>query len=152
MIRPIPMTAKVCRKCTKEKLLGEFYEHSGMTDGHLNECKDCVKSRVRKHRAVNVEEHRERDQVRYATSERRRQQHAEALRRSIANHPERQRARMILNNAVRAGKLERPEVCSRCKKVKPRIQGHHPDYTKPLAVVWCCLDCHLLLDKEQHIK
>lgn len=32
---------KTCKKCNKTKPLEEFYKHSGMKDGHLNQCKVC---------------------------------------------------------------------------------------------------------------
>jgi superfamily II helicase len=46
---------KICRKCGIEKDISQFYKHSQMADGHLNICKDCVKQRVSKHRALNWE-------------------------------------------------------------------------------------------------
>jgi len=38
---------KKCFKCGIEKELDEFYKHPGMTDGHLNKCKDCNKLDVK---------------------------------------------------------------------------------------------------------
>jgi len=39
---------KKCFKCENILPLDMFYKHIGMTDGHLNECKECLKKRVRK--------------------------------------------------------------------------------------------------------
>lgn len=69
----------------------------------------------------------------------------------IKKHPEKVRARSLAYRARRAGKLKR-ESCEKCS-VKPRIvngtcnvQGHHPDYKKPLIIQWLCFKCH----KEIH--
>lgn len=50
-------------------------------------------------------------------------------------------ARAMVNKAVLDGDLVRPGHCSKCEKAcKP--DGHHPDYDKPLEVVWLCRKCH----------
>lgn len=54
---------------------------------------------------------------------------------------EREYARIKLNNAVKLGKVIRPSTCSRCQE-KAKVQGHHPDYSKPLEVIWLCSKCH----------
>lgn len=33
---------------------------------------------------------------------------------------------------------------------KERIERHHPDYSKPLEVIFVCKSCHGLLDEERH--
>ncbi len=88
-------------------------------------CRDCNSDRVRRYRSTEVGREKTRKAV-YA---------------SIARHPERQAARILLNCAVRAGKIVRPERCSRCGELK-KVDGHHKDYSRPLEVVWLCRQCH----------
>lgn len=38
---------KTCFKCLLEKPLTEYYKHKGMSDGHLNKCKDCTKKETK---------------------------------------------------------------------------------------------------------
>lgn len=55
------------------------------------------------------------------------------------------RARNIFTRALNKGQIIRPPICSRCfKDCTP--EGHHPDYSKPLEVVWLCYRCH----REEH--
>ena len=58
------------------------------------------------------------------------------------NHPEKRRAHWYLNYAIWKGKLTKPEVCPRCGG-SGIIDGHHPDYSKPLEVEFLCRPCHL---------
>lgn len=62
-------------------------------------------------------------------------------RRRLAelSRPEVMHARRIFKNACRAGKIKRfpCEVCGLA-----RSEGHHDDYSKPLAVRWLCRTHH----------
>jgi len=56
-------------------------------------------------------------------------------------YPEKNASRKMVSGAITLGILIRPTTCSRClKECKP--EGHHPDYSKPLEVVWLCRKCH----------
>jgi hypothetical protein len=51
-------------------------------------------------------------------------------------------AQSKLKDHVDRGNIIRPEKCSLCKSSDYRIEAHHPDYSKPLDVVWVCQKCH----------
>jgi DNA invertase Pin-like site-specific DNA recombinase len=50
-------------------------------------------------------------------------------------------ARSVYREAIKYGELVRPSFCSVCSK-ECLVDGHHPDYDKPLDVVWVCKRCH----------
>ena len=94
-------------------------------------CRDCNAERVAKYRSTENGADRTRRAV-YA---------------SIARHPEKQAARLLLNGSVRRGDITRPDRCSRCGDVK-RVEGHHRDYSRPLEVEWLCRPCHADEDRK----
>lgn len=53
-------------------------------------------------------------------------------------------ARSYANVYQRRGKLLK-EPCRHCGSDK--AEKHHPDYSKPLEVVWVCRDCHMALHR-----
>lgn len=128
---------KSCKDCGQTKPLDQFYRHPKMRDGYLNKCRDCVCQRVRKHRRQN-DHVREYDRERAKRPERIKHR-AEVTQRWREQYPERAAAHNAVSNAVRDGKLDK-EPCYFCGE--ERVEAHHPDYTKPLDVVWLCARCH----------
>jgi hypothetical protein len=53
----------------------------------------------------------------------------------------RERARYAARKAIDDGVLIKPDRCSACQS-GGWIEGHHPDYSKPLDVLWLCRRCH----------
>lgn len=145
---------KRCFKCLCEKPLAEFYRHAAMADGHLNKCKACTKKDVNDHRQANLERVRAYDRLRggvehrvaarkeYAQTPAGRRSHQKSLKASALRYPERAAARIKFRNAMLAGKVARWPVCAvpECAHNKP--EGHHPDYSRPLDVVWLCPKHH----------
>lgn len=126
---------KECFKCHEVLPLSEFYKHPMMGDGHLNKCKECTKRDVKEHRRANLARIREYDRTRFHEDpERRAAQYASA--RTLKDvYPEKYRARYMVHNAVRDGRLER-KPCEVCGAINS--EGHHEDYSKPLEVRWLC--------------
>lgn len=62
-----------------------------------------------------------------------------------ALRPERNKARVALGNAVRDGRVIPWPVCA-VPECCGKPHGHHPDYSRPLDVVWLCDKHH----KEAH--
>lgn len=61
-------------------------------------------------------------------------------------NPEKRRAQWAVSNALRDGKLVKGTcVFAGEGGCKGRIEAHHPDYTKPLEVVWVCSHHHARL-------
>lgn len=67
--------------------------------------------------------------------------HEAAAKRWAAKHPERRKANIAVGNAVRAGRLV-PWPCCAVPECDGKPQGHHPDYSRPLDVVWLCPTHH----------
>lgn len=55
---------------------------------------------------------------------------------------ERIRANGLINMRIKRGKVERPDACQHCGKVG-RVDGHHPDYSRPDEVAFLCRSCHM---------
>lgn len=67
---------------------------------------------------------------------------SEKRKRYENKYPERIAANKILRDAVRKGKVK-PKPCAECGN--PKSHGHHPDYSKPLKVIWLCVRHHARL-------
>lgn len=148
---------KQCRRCGETLHLSAYYEHPQMADGYLNICKECTKRRISNDRDTNLGKHRQRDAIRYYSSEKRREQchsysktsegkaaHIKVNRKWRDRNPEKYKAQTAVNNAIRDGKLKR-QACEVCGE---KAQAHHDDYAKPLDVRWLCSKHHM----ERHRK
>ncbi len=59
-------------------------------------------------------------------------------RRMRERFPEKYAARQEVLKALRRGDL----IKAPCRCGATKVQGHHPDYSKPLDVIWLCDPCH----------
>ena len=142
---------KSCSKCKSMLPVDQFAFRSDSPDGRVYDCRNCTKA----YRDANKERISAQRSAKYATN-------PELAKRRVANwrktetglakkamqnkrwvesNPEKKKAHHTLNNAIRDGKMERPNRCEECKEAK-KVVGHHHDYSKPLDVKWLCAACH----------
>ena len=143
------MKTKVCFKCGADKPLSEYYKHKEMGDGHLNKCKECTKKDVKKHREGNLEKIREYDRNRPNKIERVKNM-TKYNRKMRDIFPEKYKAKNKVNNALRDGRIKRPDRCEFCgTECKPH--AHHWSYEEEhwLDVEWLCVVCHMQLHHKK---
>lgn len=118
-------TEKKCSTCQTVKPVSEFGRDRSRPDGINFRCRPCNKEQVKK-----------RDYPRY-----------EQIKKSrhLLKIKERRKVRI----AVKNGAIVK-QPCSQCGSAISF--AHHPDYTKPLEVVWLCRqhheDVHRMLREE----
>lgn len=137
---------KQCFKCGHIKQETEFYAHPAMSDGLLGKCKTCTKKDVKENYSKNRSYYSGYEQIRGKRIERiiDKRSYSKLHRQ---NNPEKAAARRKLNNAIKAGKIQRQpcEVCGR------KAQGHHSDYSQPFNVRWLCFLHHRELEHGQTV-
>lgn len=153
--------SKTCFKCGELKCLTLYYKHAQMADGHLNKCKECTKKDVREYRVENLDKVMAYDRNRPNKDERRESNNKRNLSKyknceeyrvrvlqSRSEHskrnPHKKYAANAVNNAIRDGKITRPDTCTHCGDKGIPIEGHHWSYLEEnwLDVIWLCIPCH----------
>lgn len=137
------MRTKVCFKCESELPITNFYKHPMMGDGHLGKCKACTRYDVRENRKKRVEYYNEYDRQRSKKPER-----IQAI--TAKRDPVKHAAGLALRYAVKRGTVKKLP-CEVCGEV--RSEAHHPDYSKPLDVMWLCRKHHAnvhRMEPEKH--
>lgn len=135
---------KRCSKCKNFKSFTEFYKSRTNKDGFQNYCKICKKQN-QKTKEGKASQRRYRQ--RYYKSNKGKT----ALKLERIHHPERYKAGNAVNNAIRAGKLPRPNTlqCHYCSEQAEQYH-HHLGYALEhlLDVVPVCKKCHRKLHKK----
>lgn len=124
---------KICYRCKIEKSSKEFSKDKTNSDGLQGWCKECSSQYKLKHR------NRTWDKAHPAKC---REYKAKYEKRN----PLKYNAHRALNKAIKKGILIRLP-CEQCGESK--AEGHHPDYHKPLEVIWLCHKCHVELHRNK---
>ena len=124
----ISLLKRRCCTCEQEKPLLEFYRSKSDTLGYGYRCKECELKRSRQPEVIA------------RTAQNHKSEHGKVLARLAQSRkrkttPEKYRAKELIQRLVRRGSIQK-ECCSVCREAN--TQGHHPDYSRPLEVVWLC--------------
>jgi hypothetical protein len=148
---------KTCKSCGESKEENEYFPHPTSKGGLYARCKICVsrqsyESRKRRMAMMLPERVEEIRKAKAESTKRWAQANpgkaVEAQRRYFAKNKDREAAHNKLKYAVRTGKVT-PEPCWVCGEYD--VQGHHPDYSVPLSVVWLCRPHHTQLHREAKV-
>ncbi len=153
---------KKCTKCHKKKDLIEFYKDRYSSDNYSYQCKKCINAyrylycRTERGKEVsrnNSKLYREtvkgrlnhrKCMAKYRNSVKGKQNKKIYDKQYRKDHPRKKRTWWIFNNAIRQRKIKRKTHCDHCG-INTKPHGHHPDYRKPLEVIWLCRYCHTKL-------
>ncbi len=136
------MSTKTCPCCGAVKQLSEFQVRRASADGLTAACKACLSARD-KRRANNPNRVAAREV--YRKTEAFRVSHNAASKKYATATRVRRKAQVALNNAIRDGRLTK-QPCHICGELE--VEGHHPDYSAPLDVVWLCTKHHAQLHEK----
>jgi len=126
------MNTRWCNKCQQEKPLEEFGRNRTKPLGYGYTCKACIREywRKRDKRPERIEKSK-----RWLHSENGKRHYREYQRQ----YKERVRAHQMIKRLIIKGIIKK-EPCILCGE--NNSSAHHPDYTKPLEVVWLCQKHH----------
>jgi len=129
---------KSCTRCGEIKDSFDFQIRNASKDGLTASCKDCLKKYDRMR--ANLP-HRVQARIDYQKTTAGMKASNKAKKDFILRNPHKRIAHIKVGNAIRSGRLVRPESCEICSK-NCRPEAHHCDYGKPLDVQWLCKTCH----------
>ena len=120
-----------CKHCSTNRPPDGFYVNN------KSKCKECIKAAATKFRNENIERIRAYDKMR-ASQPHRMANNFHQSQTWRQEFPNRRRAQGKVQHALRSGMLQK-QPCWVCGE---KAVAHHPDYDRPLDVVWLCQPHH----------
>lgn len=131
--------SKQCSRCRQTLPVSSFARNRARPDGYGSYCKEC-QAEYRNSRVKQCREYRRRWELRNPRKCTARQM------RYAQRYPEKIKAKNLLGSALVCNRMQRLP-CRDCSTTE-RVEAHHPDYTKPLDVIWLCPTHH----RAEHVK
>lgn len=139
---------KTCIECGHAKGADGFYVNNASEDGLTSRCRVCTSAYQKarrerlnaskppewKKKTADIAAYRKdwlKDKPGYMTQKK---------REWWQKNKDKMRVRDAVKYALKTGKLVKTP-CHVCGE--ERVEGHHPDYSRPLDVVWLCREHHL---------
>jgi hypothetical protein len=125
---------KACSRCKRELPLDAFALRKPGWDVRQSQCQECQRSimakwsKTQKGIAAKAAFHERHPEYNY-----------EQAKIGLLRYPLKAQCRRIYTRAKERGKIV-PQPCEVCGE--PKVHGHHPDYAKPLDVMWLCVTHH----------
>lgn len=113
---------KKCSDCQIYKTLDAFCKDKSTKSGLNQRCKECATKKAVEREANGLYDKRRDYFLRYQKQYRK-------------ENPEKVKARILVKEAVTRGEIIK-YPCIECGD--ENSTGHHPDYSKPLCVIWYC--------------
>lgn len=134
------MENRRCNVCQEQKKLEDFYHDKTKTLGRDYTCIECRK-------ILNRARDRERDKTpervekskNWVQSERGKERARQRRIQNFTIRKERRQAQTAIRRLIKMGIIIR-QPCEICGNEPSK--GHHPDYSKPIEVVWLCQKHH----------
>lgn len=128
---------KTCSTCGTEKSKEEFQKRNASVDGLTASCRECLKERDATRYTKEREVRLSRSKAYLGTPEGK-AAHRRATEKWREQNKLRRAAHVILGNALKYKTITR-QPCWVCGE---KAEAHHPDYGRPLDVVWLCKKHH----------
>ena len=143
---------KECSACGKRKEESEFCVNKATSDGLTYRCRVCLgeyqKARRERLNASRPPDWKKKTEDMAAYMKAWKEAHPGYMTKAKADwlkrNKDRQRVRDAVRYALKTGKLVKT-ACQVCGK--DEVDGHHPDYSRPLDVVWLCKEHHSQVHK-----
>jgi len=126
-----------CPACDRWLPDEQYHRDKRTANGLKSQCKKC-------HTIGNLNSRSKMNRTRVRKFARKHARHMRKL------HPEKHRARLMLQRAIDREDIIRPKICSQCERKNIPIHAHHKDYSKPFDVMWVCSACHGILHSKYH--